>query len=366
MRRITVAIHTYEKALALRALLESEGIDVTLENVNLEVPGFSSGVRVRILESDLPHALLVIENRELFPTPVGSDSHFVLVPVDLSERSFKAACVGCRIAFSQKASVQLLYSYIDPYIAGNVQFTDSLSYEIGESGAREQIMENAKKLLEHFSSRLREQMKNGTIPYVRLSQSVSEGVPEDAIVEYCKFNAPRLIVMGTRSSETKEREMIGSVTAEVLDDGRFSVLTVPEPFDSERVLNPKNILFFSNLDQDDILAIDAMYRLFGDSAASVTIVHIPKKKRFSDMSADKALQRLGNYCSENFKHYHFVSVPVRQSDGDKEFVKLQESNDFDLIAIPNRRRNAVSRLFNPGLAHKILFQSNIPMLVIPV
>ena len=51
MRFITVAIHTYEKALALRSLLESEGIDVELNNVNLEVPGFSSGVRVRRSQS---------------------------------------------------------------------------------------------------------------------------------------------------------------------------------------------------------------------------------------------------------------------------------------------------------------------------
>ena len=63
-RYITVAIHTYEKAIALRALLESEGIAVELNNVNLEVPGFSSGVRVRIPETDLPLALRIIENKE--------------------------------------------------------------------------------------------------------------------------------------------------------------------------------------------------------------------------------------------------------------------------------------------------------------
>ncbi len=366
MRRITVAIHTYEKALALRSLLEGEGIEVTLENVNLEIPGFSSGVRVRIAEHDLPHALHIIENREMFQTLPGEENHTILVPVDLSERSYKAAEVAIDIAVKQKARVELLYSYLDPYIAGNLQFTDNLSYEIGESGARQQIMDNADKLLRHFSDRIKSEMKAGKLPHVKITGKVVEGVPEDSIIEYAKLKLPRLIVMGTRAAGTKEREMIGSVSAEVLDEGRFTVLTVPETTPVEFSLKPSNILFFSNLDQNDILAIDALYRLYGGTEASVTIVHIPKKRRFSDFSADKALKRLGDFCRNNFKHYHFISVPVKQAEGDKEFAQLQSAHNFDLVVVPNRRRNAFSRLFNPGLAHKILFQTDIPMLVIPV
>lgn len=367
-RLITVAIHTYEKALSLRSILENEGIEVTLNNVNLEVPGFSSGVRVRIKEEDLPLALRIIENRELFsaPTSAATSSHTILVPVDMSENSFKAASVACDIAKKRRASIVLLYSYLDPYIAGNVQFTDTLTYDIGETGARELLVENAKKLVEHFAERLRAAMKRGEVPLVKFEYAVVEGVPEDAIIEYAKVNTPRLIVMGTRGADKKESDMIGSVTAEVLDEGRFTVLTVPEPVDISSSLTPHNTLFFSNLDQNDILAIDTVYRLYGSEEAAVTIVHIPKKKRFSDTSADKALKRLSDYCRDNFKHYHFVSVPVNQADGDKEFAKLQAERHFDLIVVPNRRRNAFSRLFNPGLAHKILFQTDIPMLVIPV
>lgn len=365
-RLITVAIHTYEKAIALRALLEREGIAVTLNNVNLDAPGFSSGVRVRINEDDLPQALRIIETRELFGNEPAAASHTLLVPVDLSENSFKAACLAADMAARRHEKIVLLYSYIDPYIAGNVQFTDTLTYEIGESGAREQMKINAGKLMDHFAQRLRMAMKNGTVPAVRFDHTVVEGVPEDAIIEYARLNPPRLIVMGTRGAEQKGRDMIGSVTAEVLDEGRFTVLTVPEPLEIEAVLKPKNILFFSSLSQDDILAIDTLYRLFSTAEAAVTIVHIPKKRRFSDNSADKALRRLSDYCRDNFKHYHFESVPVSRSDGDKAFAELDSTHKFDLIVVPSKRRNAFSRLFNPGLAHKILFQTDIPMLVIPV
>lgn len=368
-RYITVAIHTYDKALALRALLESEGIKVELNNVNLEVPGLSSGVRVRIPETDLPLALRIIENKELFrldPSHDGEEKHSILVPVDFSERSFAAAKIAALIAAKKKEGITFLYSYIDPYIAGNVQFSDSLSYEIGESGAREQMVSNARRLMENFKERFRSAMKKGEIPVVGISQVVVEGVPEDSIIEYAKSSLPSLIVMGTRGADQKESDMIGSVTAEVLDQGRFTVLTVPEPADLAKQLSPTNILFMSNLDQDDILAMDTMYRMLSPTNANVSIVHIPKKRRFSDSSADKAMRRLGDYCTANFKNVHFVTVPVRQEDSEKEFAMLNDQNHYDLIVVPNRRKNAFSRLFNPGLAHKILFCSDIPMLVIPV
>ncbi|MDE6206786.1 MAG: universal stress protein [Muribaculaceae bacterium] len=366
-RYITVAIHTYEKALSLRSLLESEGIVVELNNVNLEMPGFSSGVRVRIPETDLPLALRIIENRELFDTSDGEQSeHLALVPVDLTELSYKAARVAINLAKSQGARITFLYSYIDPYIAGNVHFTDNHTYEVGETGARKALGENARKLLDNFIERLRSEMKQGTLPAVKYSSSVVEGVPEDAIAEYSRAHRPYMIVMGTRGADRKNSEMIGSVTAEVLDQGRFTVLTVPAPVKESVSLQPSSILFFSNLEQDDILAIDALYRLFGATNAKVTIMHIPSKRRFSTSSADKALRRLSEYCEKNFTHYHFLSVPVSNNASERYFNELQKEHDFDLIVVPNRRRNAFSRLFNPDLAHKLLFNTDIPMLVIPV
>ena len=59
---VTVAIHTYQKAHILKSILESEGIEAYIHNVNLLQPMVSAGVRVRINEVDLPRALDIIEN----------------------------------------------------------------------------------------------------------------------------------------------------------------------------------------------------------------------------------------------------------------------------------------------------------------
>ena len=66
---ITLAILTFEKAQMLKMMLEAEGIEVYIHNVNQIQPVVSAGVRVRIKESDLPHALRLIEDNKWFESP---------------------------------------------------------------------------------------------------------------------------------------------------------------------------------------------------------------------------------------------------------------------------------------------------------
>ncbi len=370
-RFITVAIHTYDRAVALRALLESQGVEVEFRNVNIEHPVVSSGVRVRIRENDLPLALRIIENREIFAEQpavgrITDASRPLLVPVDFSDYSLEAAKVAFAIADKHRTGIILLHTYIDPYVAGNMQLTDSLTYEIADADSRKVIEETSRTRMSHFAARLRDMIKQGEIPPVKFETCVVEGVPEDAVNDFTKGNNPFLIVMGTRCSERKEREMIGSVTAEVLDKCRFSVLAIPESDKTSLLGSLSKILFFSNVDQEDILAMDTLHRLFPDANAKVTIANIPGKKRPFERKPDEALARLKAYCETNFRNFVFDTAALSLDKAVEDFNALEEGSGFDLIVVPNKKKNVFSRLFNPSLAHKILFAADIPMLVIPV
>ena len=369
-RLITVAIHTYEKALPVKALLEREGIAVTLQNVNLQQPEVSSGVRLRIDEKDLPLALRIIENADIFMPTAGESiaerKHSVLVPVDFSELSYKAVVSGFRLAKRHKQSIVLLHSYMAPHITANLQLTNNLTYDINDVSVN-QIIGDINKNMEALNNRIKSDIKAGLIPAVQYSFKIVEGVPEDAIVEYAKSDPPFLVVMATRSWARKERDLIGSVTAEVLDECRFSVLTVPETADAAVAGTPQQILFFSNLDQSDMLAIDTLHRLFPESASKVTIVNITQRRRFStERDTDSAAMALADYCSRNFRDYEFETVPIAPKDAIEELRRLNSEHHYSLIVVPNRKKNVFSRIFNPGLAHKLLFQADVSILAIPV
>lgn len=368
-RLITVAIHTYDHAVALKNLLESEGVNAVLQNVNLSHPAVSSGVRVRIHESDLPLALRIIENTDIFDslksTEVdGALNPMILVPIDFSDYSVKACDIALHLASRHKTHITLLNTYLDPYLSGNIQLSDSLSYDIAESEMRRTLDAEARRLIDEFIRKLRNRMKLNEIPPVKITSEITEGVPEEAITEYAKENKPQLIVMGTRGKGKKEKELIGSVTAEVLDSCRFPVLTVPESVNLSKADDIKHVVLFSNLDQEDILALDAIYRFFSDEHFNVTIVNVPDKKH--SKSGRQAADALKGYCELHYPRFTFTVADLSLSSIVEDFNAIQQRQPVDLIAVPNKKKNIFARLFNPSLAHRLLFHSDIPMMVIPV
>lgn len=368
-RLITVAIHTYERAVELKSLLESEGVKSSLQNVNLTNPTVASGVRVRIREKDLPLALRIIENAEIFITkPLLSKgtevNGTILVPVDFSSHSDKACRLAFQIASAHKADIVLLHSFVDPSVTGTLQLSDALDYDVTATEMREQLMKEAESRLNSLAEELRGEIKEGSLPPVKFSHEIVEGVPEDAINEYSKANKPMLIVMGTRGSETKERELVGSVTAEVLDTCRVPVFTVPDTLEISRVDTLRHIAMFCSLDQEDMLALDSLTRIIDHEHISVTLLNIPTKKQRMDIGAP--MDALLRYCREHYPAYDFDTDRLSHKKIESDFRAAITRHKIDLIAVPNRKKNVFARLFNPGIAHRLLFQSDIPMLVVPV
>lgn len=373
-RLITIAIHTYEKALVLKSLLESEGIKVTLQNVNLLQPVVSSGVRVRIKESDLPLALRIIESSDSLCPGTGdtavsasSDSDpVIIVPVDESPAPQAAISLAFKIAAAHNARIVLLHAYLIPPVGINNPLNDALTFssEIAQNKETLDMETMAHTLMGHVSEDVRQRIKDGTLPPARFSTRVEEGVPEEVIRQTARELNPMLIVMGTRSSSQKQREMLGSVTAEVIDTCRYTVLTVPDdttPTDPE--LTP-SALFFGNMDQTDLLALDELNRLFGSSPLDVSIVNVTSKK--SAKSSSESMTALIKYCSEHFQTFRCKPAEIRQSSVADDLTTLLREYRVDFISIPNKRRNAFTRIFNPSLAHRLLYDANLPMLVIPV
>lgn len=371
-RLITVAIHTYNHAIALKNMLEREGVTAVLHNVNLSTPVVSSGVRVRIKETDLPQALRIIENSEIFAPqddcnqPTDKTEPLVLVPIDFSDYSMRAAMMAFDVAFRHKARIMLLHSFINPALSKRVQLTDSFSFELAESQeVGNALMRAARITMELFESQLRQHIKNGEIPPVKFSTLITEGVPEDVINETAKTLSPILIVMGTRGAERKEDELIGSVTAQVLDSCKFPVFSIPENVVLERTTDISHLLFFCNLEQEDLLALEGIYRLFANIPLAVTIIHIPGKKELST-SDRKAIKSLVEYCTKHYPSFSFNSDEIALNKLDSEYTRIAREHKVNLVAMPNKKRNVFSRFFNPSLANKLLLHADIPMLVIPV
>ncbi|MDE7142592.1 MAG: universal stress protein [Muribaculaceae bacterium] len=271
-----------------------------------------------------------------------------------------------QIARELGADVVLLHSIIPTETASTFQLSDTYKYELpADMEATRRELSDAQEMMQRFCDTIKQMIKHGEIPAARFRSEVLEGVPEEVIVQYSRDHAPVMIVMGTRTADKKQTELIGSVTAEVLDSCRVPVFSVPEDVDAALLSRLRKVAFFCNGDQQDILALDSLHRLFRGETMVVKLIRIPSRRERKEnpgelaAEADVVLAPLLKYCREHYPDITFSATAIKLDDCCAE-------NDIDLICVPNKKRNLFARVFNPSLAHKILFRADIPMMVIPV
>ncbi|MCH5327734.1 MAG: universal stress protein [Coprobacter sp.] len=366
-RLITIAIYTYEKAQIIKGILENEDIPVAIQNVNLIQPVISSGVRVRIREQDLPHALQILEQYAIFGdenAETAETAHVkrILIPVDFSDYSFKACQIGFDFARNIEAEVMLLHAYYSPYYPNLIPISDTFAYNEAEEEEIKRIHERVEGEMQSFVTALHKRIEDGLLPEIPFDSVLRKGVPEDEILRFSKEYRPTLVIMGTRGRSQKEIDLIGSVTAEVLDSTKFPVFAIPENIPFSMVDKINNIAFFTNFDQRDLIALDTFMRLFGGFGFKITFVHISARQ---DAWNEIKLAGIKSYFNRQCPGRD-VDYTLLDSTGFLEGVEsLVREGKIDVLAITSRKRNIFARLFNPSMAHKMLFHSDTPLLVLP-
>ncbi|SUB93760.1 Universal stress protein family [Porphyromonas macacae] len=89
-------------------------------------------------------------------------------------------------------------------------------------------LEEVQGKMDTLKRQISEKMKSGALPKVEMKMMIRDGAPEEVIKGYSHRHRPNLIVMGSRSKEKKDADLIGSVAAEIMDSNRAPVLVVPE------------------------------------------------------------------------------------------------------------------------------------------
>lgn len=346
---VTLAILTYAKAQILKNVLENEGIETYIHNVNQIQPVVSSGVRVRIKESDLPHALKITESSAwLSEEVVGGKSpklekvsNKVLIPVDFSNYSLKACEFGFNFAQNIGAEVVLLHVYFTPIYATSLPYGDVFNYQLSDEENVRSILQKVHADLNALSDKVKEKVASGEFPDIKYTCVLREGIPEEEVLRYTKEYRPRIIIMGTRGKSQKDIDLIGSVTAEVIERSRVPVLAIPENTPFKQFSEAKRIAFITNFDQRDLIAFDSLINNLKSFKFSVSLIfqkQYPQLEIYYDVvKNDNLLSSLDSYI---------------------------KSNHIDIITLTSYKRNIFSRLFNPGIARKMIFHSDTPLLVI--
>ncbi len=367
---ITLAILTYTKAQILKNVLESEGIETYIHNVNQIQPVISSGVRLRIKESDLPRALKITESAvwlaesivgEKEPDPEAR-SNKILIPVDFSNYSMKACDFGFQLARKENAEVILLHVYTTPMYVSSLPYGDMFTYPMGkDEDSAQTIIQKVHADLNALSDKIAEKISSGLLPDVKFTCVLREGVPEEEILRYSKNKNPKIIIMGTRGKNQKDIDLIGSVTAEVIDRSRIPVLAIPDQTHLSHFGEVKRIGFLTNFDQRDLIAFDSFFTAWQSYPFSVSLIHLADTQNAWN---EIKLAGIQDYFNKQYPGLNISYDVVMNDNLIKGLDRYIKDKEIDVIALTSYKRNIFARLFNPSLARKMIFHSDTPLLVV--
>lgn len=365
---ITLAIHTRERALAISRILEQSGIPVTLEDVDATGGKESIGVRVKIPSSDLPLALHISENEVLrlsniLEMKMMGVSNTLLIPIDFSPKSLTACSVAFGFARTLGLHPVILHVYTASGFPGQLDSSDDFDGEITDVEMIDAIGKQARGRMKDFARKINSAKERGELPEIKFSTVLREGVPDDVIRTYVKEHRPALVVMATRGKDQKESELIGSVTAEVLDSCRVPVFAVPDNYSDSPIEAIRRVTFLCNLDDLDIIAMDTFVRIFSYRAMEVLLTPISDK---GAADINRRLKGMADYFTAHYPEMQFTPMNVSLKSFRADLEREVEKRHIQGIVVPNKKKNVFSRLFNPGIAHRILFERDVPLLAIPV
>ncbi len=270
-----------------------------------------------------------------------------LIPVNFAPYTINAVDYCVALANHIGGEISLLFCYT--HMLSDDQSSEDEPVILSEIDAMNALKQLESHIFEHNHS-------NKTI---MVKKHLLEGYPEDIIPKFCKGYDPNLVVMGTKSKGETIKELLGSVTLDVIKNVSCPVMAVPNNY----IFNLKaitNILFVTHFSKNEFTSLHKLLELISSFDTKLFAVQ---------------------YCAngiekedpESLKQYlSYVQNTYRNQDVRCEFIENKEIleainayitlHNIDLLAITRRKRNLISQLLHPSVTKKILFNTEIPML----
>ena len=86
------------------------------------------------------------------------------------------------------------------------------------------------------------------------------------------------IVMGTRGRGAKELDLIGSVTAEVMDGSNTPIFAVPVGAKVKQLSEMKRVVFLTNFQQREFKALDIMMQFLKPYPITLFLAHLARRR----------------------------------------------------------------------------------------
>ncbi len=261
----------------------------------------------------------------------------ILIPTNLDPSSINVIINGIKLARIIQSSITIIHCYNNEW--REKDNTNTIS-------SKEEAIDGINNLL-----------KSIELKDINIKVDALEGYAEDALVNYCNEQKPNLVLMGTKSTGETIKELLGSITYDVIAKVSIPVLTIPHNYKID-LIKIKNILFITNFSTCNYSSLHKIITLTDKINPTVKCVEFSTK----DKKFDENVSNFITYCNETYRNSNITAEYITGKYFIETIQDFVENNDIDIIAITRHKRNFASSLFKPSKSKKILFNIKIPSL----
>lgn len=285
----------------------------------------------------------------------------ILVPVDFSEDSSLVSRYAIEMARFEQSEICIMHSYYDRVVATESTFPGSIE---AESMINEQMLQEslaiAKEKIGHLQDTMQLMIDREGIDGVSISTMLEGGEPSFEIREFCNNLQPDIVVMGT-SGRGKKGFLEGSVSKKIMNNAGIPVLAVPS---INEFRGFTKLLYLTNFDKNDPRAIRMALNLFNDYNIKMQVLHIVSEAR-QDEANEKMDQLRVHFLEEEDKQ--IINFLFRdKNDYRQDVLDFTRKEQIDMICFIPHKRTFLDGFFRSVMTKNDLFETNIPLLSIPV
>lgn len=271
----------------------------------------------------------------------------ILFPTDFSPVAENALEFAVAVARAQSCKI-ILFHATSIHLAG-VQMDESLiSVDEMENIENEQLLAFKIKAEKKY-------------PEVRFVSKSEIGFPIELIKEELKNGESCFVVMGTKGSQGMQDLFLGSQTAGVINHADCPVLAIPA---DARFTGYRKITLATNLEKDDIIALQQIITIFGKSNPEITLLHIENGSR-----RDPEAALVNWFHSEVLPHVqyeHLNTLCIEDNDVVKSLNAFLLENPTDVLVTSTRKRNFFERIFDRSITRQMVYHTHTPILALHV
>lgn len=276
----------------------------------------------------------------------------ILVPVNFSDYSLNALNYTLKLAEKFESEVTLLYC-----------FSDYLSREEDEQSIKSEEIETLEQKYRELLSQLTQKVLEDVKLYknIRVQYRFEFGYPEDLIPEVSKLMKAEVIIMGTSKKDGPIKHAMGSITGDVVNKATAPVLAVPA---NSRVDHHKigKVLFLMELSDRDFFSLHRLIRIITPFKTEIIAVHHHSSKNLNK-DDELRIEKLKEYARSTYRSHKIYFDIIKGSNFVHSIEEYVKEKDLNLIAMTRRRRTILRQLFSPSATKKILYETDVPLLI---